>query len=78
MTREELVDAMIELVSNHRYDDTDNDLIDSLGDLLNNSHKAIYDAGRKAGITNYAWWKDGVQYVGTTGRTLKEALEEVQ
>lgn len=33
--------------------------------------------GLKAGIEAYAWWKDGTQYVGTAGRTLKEALEEV-
>lgn len=25
----------------------------------------------------YAWWKDGVQYVGTTGKTLAKALEEI-
>jgi len=34
-------------------------------------------AGVKAGIEAYAHWKDGVRYVGTTGTTLEEALEEV-
>jgi hypothetical protein len=29
------------------------------------------------GIHRYAHWRDGVQYVGTTGRTLKEALDAV-
>ena len=33
--------------------------------------------GMKEGVKLYAWWKDGVQYVGTTGRTLVEALSEV-
>lgn len=33
--------------------------------------------GMKEGIRLYAWWRDGIQYVGTTGRTLKEALEDV-
>lgn len=33
--------------------------------------------GAKAGMSLFAWWKDGVQYVGTTGRTLKEALQDV-
>jgi len=28
------------------------------------------------GIRQYAWWKDGVQYVGTCGTTLQEALKE--
>jgi len=36
-----------------------------------------FKAGMKKGIWLYAWWKDGVQYVGTTGRTLAEALKEV-
>jgi len=38
--------------------------------------KTYFD-GVREGLRMYAWWKDGVQYVGTTGRTLKEALVEV-
>ncbi len=38
--------------------------------------RAYYE-GLRDGIHRYAHWRDGVQYVGTTGRTLKEALEEV-
>ena len=34
-------------------------------------------AGVKAGIEAYAYWKDGIQYVGTTGETLEDALKEV-
>jgi hypothetical protein len=33
-----------------------------------------YYEGVREGITRYAHWKDGVQYVGTCGKTLKEAL----
>lgn len=33
--------------------------------------------GLKEGITLYAWWKDGTQYVGSCGTTLKKALEDV-
>jgi len=36
-----------------------------------------YHEGMREGIQLYAHWKDGVQYVGTTGRTLKQALETV-
>ena len=36
-----------------------------------------FKAGIKEGIWMFAWWKDGVQYVGTCGKTLKEALDEV-
>jgi len=38
--------------------------------------KAYY-AGVREGIEKYAHWKDGVQYVGTCGRTLEEALKDV-
>jgi len=38
--------------------------------------KTYFD-GVREGIRMYAWWKDGIQYVGTTGRTLEEALKEV-
>jgi hypothetical protein len=33
--------------------------------------------GKAEGISLYAHWKDGVQYVGTTGKTLAKALESV-
>lgn len=35
--------------------------------------RAYYE-GLCEGVTMYAHWKDGIQYVGTTGSTLKEAL----
>ncbi len=35
-------------------------------------------AGFKLGLMEFAWWKDGVQYVGTCGTLLKSVLEEVQ
>jgi hypothetical protein len=46
---------------------------------LNNTEKNIlsfYD-GMREGVALYAYWKDGVQYVGTTGKTLKKALEDI-
>ena len=33
--------------------------------------------GKRQGIELFAWWKDGTQYVGTCGKTLKEAFKEV-
>lgn len=33
--------------------------------------------GKRAGTRDFAHWKDGVQYVGTCGKTLKTALEEI-
>lgn len=32
-----------------------------------------YELGYLAALWNYAWWKDGTAYVGTTGRTYAEA-----
>lgn len=38
--------------------------------------RAYYN-GMRIGIAEYAYWKDGVQYVGTTGKTLKDAIAEI-
>lgn len=32
--------------------------------------------GYEAALEMYAWWKDGILYVGSTGKTLKKALEQ--
>ena len=32
----------------------------------------------ETGLRAYAWWKDGIQYVGTAGRTLKSAIETMR
>lgn len=39
-----------------------------------NEVEMAYHMGFIAGLTTYAWWKDGVQQVGTTGTTLKQAI----
>jgi hypothetical protein len=38
--------------------------------------KAYYN-GIREGIEQYAHWTDGVQYVGTCGQTLKDALKKI-
>ena len=38
--------------------------------------KAYYEGMREA-LWRYAHWKDGVQYVGNMGTTLKEAVAKV-
>ena len=37
-----------------------------------------YQKGFIDGIRRFAHWKDGVQLVGTTGKTLKSAIEEIK
>lgn len=39
------------------------------------SLQEAYVIGLEDGIRAYSWMKDGTTYVGTTGRTLAEALE---
>ena len=36
-----------------------------------------YHEGLREGLEMYAHWKDGVQYVGTCGKTLKQAIAEI-
>jgi len=38
---------------------------------------AAYRAGMKDGITDYAIWKDGGQYVGALQRPLRDVLKKV-
>lgn len=38
--------------------------------------KAHFEGMREA-VKKYAWWKDGVQFVGCGAYTLKQALEEI-
>ena len=47
--------------------------------MNNNSIRKIlsFYAGVKAGLYRFAWMKDGVMYVGTTGTTYKQAITEV-
>lgn len=36
-----------------------------------------YHQGLREGVELYAHWQDGTQYVGTTGRTLCQALDTI-
>ena len=36
-----------------------------------------YYIGLIEGVCMFAHWRDGVQYVGTTGKTLEKAIEEI-
>lgn len=45
------------------------------GIALRAARKA-YLVGFQEGLFEYAWMKDGVYYVGTTGKTYREALKE--
>jgi exonuclease VII small subunit len=42
---------------------------------------AVFDEAIKEakvqGLRLFAWWKDGVQYVGTCGTTLEKAIQEI-
>jgi hypothetical protein len=36
-----------------------------------------YYRGLRDGVSKFSHWKDGTQYVGTTGRTLREVLATI-
>ena len=44
---------------------------------LRDAKNQAYIDGLKEGLTRFAWSKEGVQYVGTSGTTLQEALAQV-
>ena len=45
------------------------------GKSAEEARAAIRAKGYERGLRAFAWWKDGVQYVGTCGTTLKEAIK---
>lgn len=50
--------------------------IDSLREKLLQRYQHAYDVGYKDGLAAYAHWNDGIQYVGTNGRTLDDATRD--
>jgi hypothetical protein len=42
---------------------------------LRKAAKASYIEGKREATREWAWWKDGVQYVGSCGKTLAQALD---
>ena len=40
--------------------------------------KEIYEQGFRDGLKTFAWWKDGIEEVGTTGTTLKKAQRNLE
>ena len=46
--------------------------------FLQLSQSMAYYLGLREGVSRFAHWKNGVQYVGTTGKTLEAALLEIQ
>jgi hypothetical protein len=51
-------------------------------DQLNQANSRLISIGYREGLIDgvrrFAWWKDGVQYVGTSRKTLKEAVTEIE
>lgn len=41
------------------------------------SQTRAYYQGLREGVERFAWWRDGTQYVGTTGSTLKGVLADI-
>ena len=43
-------------------------------EMVREAHKIGFIEGIKA----FAWWRDGIQYVGTCGKTLDEMIAKVE
>ena len=44
---------------------------------LQQAQTQAYYKGLREGVEKFAWWKDGTQYVGTTGSKLKSVLQDI-
>ena len=40
--------------------------------------KIAYKNGIIDGLRRYSWWEDGIQYVGTSKKTLESAILDVE
>lgn len=80
-TREQMLAALIGNVHttpqklNALKDTLTEEQLDWLMDLLRNCSTRCYQKGYKDGLTTFAWWKDGEQFVGSCGTPLKDAIE---
>jgi len=51
-----------------------------LSNAIREDAKTVRDAylrGLREGVSRFAWWKDGEQYVGACGTTLQQAMMEI-
>lgn len=48
-----------------------------MSDKTTDAVRTAYFEGVREGLRKYAWWKEGVEYVGSCGTTLKAALAHV-
>lgn len=40
--------------------------------------KIAYKNGIAEGLKRCSWWEDGIQYVGTSKKTLESAIQEIE
>lgn len=50
-------------------------LTDAIKMAYDAGHRRGYDAGYRAALRDFAWWRDGEQYAGSGTMTLQQALE---
>lgn len=58
-------------------DDATRELPDVAAIAVQAAVSAAYYEGLRDGVTRYAWWKDGTQYVGSGVYTLADALNTI-
>ena len=46
--------------------------------MITEKEKEAYRLGIEDGLRAFAWWKDGVEFLGNGTHTLKDILEEIE
>ncbi len=59
------------------FPDSAHNIIEACAKEFAHHRRTAFKHGLRVGVRRFAWWKDGVQYVGTTGKQLPQALSEI-
>lgn len=58
-----------------------NGSVKPMANQLSDAEKVVfrdaYHKGMEDGMRRFAWWRDGTQYVGTCGMTLRQAVRQL-
>jgi hypothetical protein len=76
MTRIPLTNFELDKVQQSLLNNLKEDDLNLVLNVLRESHQRSYLRGFCDGLNEYAYWKDGVQYVGNCGITLQKATEQ--
>ena len=74
----ELVDSLLDGIVPSRTEGGENIWLKERVEMLVEKAQGAFEDGIIRGLRMYAWWKDGTEYVGTCGTTLRDAIAKVK